>query len=200
MPEAASNPVAGAVPDRLSADAESALVARARSGDPNAFGELVLQNQDRVYNMILRLVSQPEDAADITQEVFLTAYRKLATFRQNARFYTWIYRIATNAAFSLLRKRATRREVPDPPEIAADRPAAQDGVSARMEEQDRANAVQAALAAIDDDHRAVVVLRDVEGLPYDRIGAILDIAEGTVKSRLHRGRAALRDRLKELMT
>ena len=200
MAEVASNPVAQAVPEQLSADAESALVARARSGDPGAFGELVLQYQDKVYNMILRLVNYPEDAADATQEVFLTAYRKLATFRRDARFYTWIYRIATNAAFSLLRKRATRREVPDPPEIASERPAKQENASARMEQQDRADAVKAALADLDDDHRAVVVLRDVEDLPYDQIAAILGIAEGTVKSRLHRGRAALRERLKELMT
>jgi len=183
----------------LSADAESALVVRARSGDADAFGELVLQYQDRVYNMILRLVNHPEDAADVTQEVFLTAYRKLDTFRRNARFYTWIYRIATNAAFSLLRKRVVRREVADPPEIAATRPAAQENPGARLEEQDRADAVQGALAALDDDHRAVVVLRDVEDLSYDRIADILGVAEGTVKSRLHRGRAALRDRLKELI-
>ena len=199
MASVASNPVAGAVPERLSADAESALVVRARSGDADAFGELVLQYQDRVYNMILRLVNHPEDAADVTQEVFLTAYRKLDTFRRNARFYTWIYRIATNAAFSLLRKRVVRREVADPPEIAATRPAAQENPGARLEEQDRADAVQGALAALDDDHRAVVVLRDVEDLSYDRIADILGVAEGTVKSRLHRGRAALRDRLKELI-
>ena len=174
-------------------------MARVQAGDNEAFGALVVAYQDRVYNMILRMVSHPDDAADLTQEVFLTVYQKIGSFRGKSQFYTWLYRIAANVALSLLRRRKVSREVPDPPESEALREGRSEGPSAHIERDERARQVQAALDALDDEFRTVVVLRDIEDLAYDEIGAILDIPEGTVKSRLSRAREALRERLKEVL-
>ncbi|MCP4592133.1 MAG: sigma-70 family RNA polymerase sigma factor [bacterium] len=168
----------------------------------NAFGQLVSKYQDRVYNACWRLCGHSEDARDLTQEAFLRAYRSLDSFRGHSAFYTWIFRITVNLALSHRRKARVRQAK----SLDADRGADQESSPLRDRLEDR-NApspdqrltdaelhqrAEQALEALDPNHRAVVVLRDVEGFDYAEIAQMLDIAPGTVKSRLHRARAALR--------
>ena len=194
MAKAASN-----VMKAESRNGDDGVLDRACSGDVDAFQLLVAQYQDRIYNMILRIVDIADDAADLTQETFLSAYAKITSFRRRSGFYTWLYRIAINGAMSHLRQRADAREIADPPGTAEQRPSGSDAPSAGLEREERAREVRRALSAIDDDYRAVVVLRDVEDLSYREISLILKIPQGTVKSRLYRGREALRERLGEAL-
>ncbi|MFH0965288.1 MAG: sigma-70 family RNA polymerase sigma factor [Planctomycetota bacterium] len=186
-----------AAPGPLPADTQA--IARARAGDADAFHLLVVRYQDRIYNMILRMVNHPDDAADLTQEVFLCAFEKLRSFGGRARFYTWLYRIAANRAISFLRKNRSSREVRAPEDASDAFAAPADPPSARIEKQERARRVEKALARLDDDLRAVVVLRDIENVSYEEIASALGAKMGTVKSRLHRAREALRKSLSELM-
>ena len=170
------------------------LVRQACQGDQDAFAELVRRHHGLVYNLCLRLVGQPADAADATQEVFLRVYTRLGHFRGQARFRTWLYRIAVNTCQDELRRRRRR------PRLLGDlgRDAAADGppppAGAVLAREVRA-AVAAALAALPEPFRVAVVLRDLHHLSYDEIGAVLGLPPGTVRSRIHRGRLLLRDAL-----
>lgn len=169
------------------------------------FDAVVRKYQDRIFNTVSRLVSNPEDALDITQEVFLKAYRALRGFRGCAGIYTWLYRIAVNTALSHRRNLTGRplhfSESPDPEgygvvkELENPNPGTGELVG-RKEVQQR---IQNAILSLDGDLRSVVVLRDIEGLGYDEIAKVLCLPQGTVKSRLHRGRLILRDKLFDLV-
>lgn len=184
---------------------DALLVARSRGGDLDAFDALVRRYQDRIYNLIYRMVGDEDLARDAVQDVFVKAFRSLAGFRGESGFYTWVYRIALNTAASERRKRAgprgrvvsldaVRRNAEGgtggfEPEASVVDPSS----AASSREVDRL--VQAAIDELEEDFRVIVVLRDIEGLDYDRIGEILGLPRGTVKSRLHRARQALRARL-----
>jgi RNA polymerase sigma-70 factor (ECF subfamily) len=173
-------------------DADAPLVGRARAGDRDSFSELVKRHHRRVFNLASRILGDREAAADATQETFLSAYQHLGEFEERARFSTWITRIAVNRCRNVLRSAAvSRRDVLDDP-IADPRP----GPEAQAGAREIAGHLARALATIDADHREVVVLREIEGLSYGAIAEILGVEEGTVKSRLHRARAALRERLR----
>lgn len=171
------------------------LLRRARDGDTAAFGELVERHQSRIYAVCLRILADPEEARDAAQDAFTTAFRKLAQFRGDAAFTTWLHRIAVNACYDELR-RAKRRPMlhtatsddgtPEPGPPSGDHA---DEVAGTLD-------VARALAAIPHDFRIALVLADVEDLPYDEIARVLEVPVGTVKSRVHRGRIAL---AKELM-
>ncbi|HYT29529.1 MAG TPA: sigma-70 family RNA polymerase sigma factor [Actinomycetota bacterium] len=163
-------------------DAE--LAARAGAGDEGAFRLLVKRHERRVYNLAYRMLGREEDARDAAQDAFLSAYRRLATFRGDAAFGTWLHRITVNASYDILRKRKNepvlRDELPEPS------PAADHG--------DRAAAavdVQRALLGVPVEYRAVVVLHDLLGRGFEDIAEALEVPVGTVKSRLHRGRVAM---------
>lgn len=168
--------------DEGSDDAE--LAARAAAGDDSAFSALVRRHERRVYNIAYRLLGRDEDARDATQDAFLSCYRRLSTFRGDAAFTTWLHRIAVNASYDLLRRRKAaplaREDLPEPPPTPdhADRAAA-------------AVDVQRALLEVPLEYRAVLVLHDIQGHPYEEVAEVLDVPIGTVKSRLHRGRVAL---------
>lgn len=187
---------------------DAAVVARCRQGDRSAFGELVQRYQDRLYALCRRLCGNRDDAADLAQEAFVRALTALERFDQKSNFYTWLYRIAVNLALDH-RRRAFRR-----PTRSLDGGSATEGsresILSRLESdepspdaaelsRERQRAVEAALAAIEDEYRTVIVLRDLEGLDYREIGEVLEIPVGTVKSRLYRGRIALRKRLRRAM-
>ena len=173
------------------------------------FDAIVHKYQDRIFNTVSRLVSNQEDALDITQEVFLKAYKAMRGFRGCASVYTWLYRIAVNTALSHRRapaRIATSRtfslsESPDLDERGGGRelespnPGTGELVT-RREIQER---VQNAILSLDDQLRSVVVLRDIEGLGYAEIAKVLRLPAGTVKSRLHRARLILRDKLLDLI-
>ena len=178
-------------------DAE--LLRRARGGEIEAFGQLVEQYQDYVFNVVYHLVGGDRgEAEDIAQEVFIRAYRHLDGFEGRARFSTWLYGIALNCVRTLWRRRRRRGSVsmdslrendggwPDPQ-------ADQDGPEESALRNERVSAVRSAIAGLDDDLREVIVLRDIQGLAYEEIAGSLDVALGTVKSRIHRARAALKE-------
>ncbi|MEX2238466.1 MAG: sigma-70 family RNA polymerase sigma factor [Dehalococcoidia bacterium] len=175
------------------------LAARAQNGDLAAFNELVLTYQQQVYNLALRMLSSPAAAEDVTQDAFISAYRRIDTYR-GGNFKAWLLRIATNACYDVLRQRGRRPatsldgmfEESDAPPIA-DPHAASPELEAERKEV--AAAVQRALSQIPADQRAAIILCDLQGLAYEEIAVTLDVNIGTVKSRINRGRARLRELL-----
>jgi RNA polymerase sigma-70 factor (ECF subfamily) len=176
----------------VSDPSDEALLAAHLRGDPHAFGQLVSRHERRVYGLCLRILGNRQDAEDATQEAFLAALRKAATFRQAAAFTTWLYRVAVNAATDQARRRGRARLTPlDPADVglAAD-PGGDPG-----EQVAAAVTVQAALAQIPEEFRVAVVLCDLYRVPYAEAAQILGIPVGTVKSRVFRGRLVLAERL-----
>jgi len=181
---------------------EAELVERVKQGQTEAYGELVRRYQDRVFNACWRICGHLEDARDLTQEAFLKAFEGLSTFRQQSGFYTWIFRVAVNLSLSHRRSTHRRRTVSLDAGSAGTGTQAEELVKrVRSESDDDPTrgtvevelhaAVARALQTLDNDHRAVIVLRDVEGFDYQEIARILQIPHGTVKSRLFRARIAL---------
>lgn len=187
---------------------EVLLVGRCQAGDRGAFDLLVLAYQDRIYNLAHRLTGDPEEATDLAQETFVKAFQALASFRRDARFSTWIYRIAINACHSRHRKTAVRRRhAPvsldaavrtSDGEVAPDPPDTREEPSFVISRSETIRMVRAAIESLDLEHRTVVLLRDMEGYSYEEIQEILGCPIGTVRSRLHRARAELGKRLKRL--
>jgi RNA polymerase sigma-70 factor (ECF subfamily) len=162
----------------------------ARAGDVHAYGDLAARHEARVYRVCLRILGDAEDARDAAQEAFVSGLRTIGSFRGDSAFTTWMHRIAVNACYDLLRRR--RRQpmlrladeegrVPEPGPPVPDHAETVVGTLHVTE----------ALARVPEEFRAALVLADVEDLPYVEIAAILGVAVGTVKSRVHRGRAAL---------
>ena len=181
-----------------------AIVEKVKAGRTEAFGKLVLKYQDRVFNACWRICGHLDDARDFTQEAFVRALENIDSFRAQSGFYTWIFRIAVNLALSGRRKAATRQIASlDQIAEASGTQAAElvaykndNDVRGTLEtdgDSDARQAIIRALNSLDEDHRAVIVLRDIEGMNYNEVGEILDLPAGTVRSRLHRGRMALRE-------
>ena len=177
------------------------LVERAQAGDLGAFNDLVTCYQDQLYGLVARMVPDPDQASDAVQEAFFSAYRNLDSFRGGS-VKSWLSRIAINAAMDLQRARK-RRPVQPYPELDDDSWQPPTGEDADPERQvvtgERVRVLTAALAAIGDDQRAAIVLFDVEGFDYGEIAEMTGVSLGTVKSRIHRGRLALRRRLEAQM-
>lgn len=181
---------------------DKSLIDACRSGDSEAFGVLVTRYQDRLYPTIFRLTGCADEARDLLQDAFLRAFEKLDRFQGESSFYTWIYRIAVNLALSgRRRRRPLLRLGREPGEVPVDPPAesAETDPSAPLQRAERDRLIQDALNALAPDHRAVVVMKEFDGLQYEEIGAMLEIPIGTVRSRLHRARCELRERLKTLV-
>jgi RNA polymerase sigma-70 factor, ECF subfamily len=179
--------------DRPRPDDDAALVRRASEGDMKAFEELVMRHADGVYVVLRRFGLDDDEARDVAQETFLRAWRGLPRFEGRARFFTWLYRIAYNEAQRRLSKRPPAGAVvstEDRPldDLAADTP----GPDEEVEREELRAALAAALRELPVDLRAPVVLRDVEGLSTREAASVLDLGEAAFKSRLHRGRMALR--------
>jgi len=182
------------------------LIRRAQTGDLAAFEELVNQHERRVYALAYRILANQHDAEDVTQQTFLSALEHLSTFRGDASFATWLTRIATHAALKVIRKRrglptvsldaATEPDDPDQtiphPEFIADWRESPAQLVARRETH---RLIDAALAQLDDKHRLVFLLRDVEGLSVKETAAALGLSEANVKVRLLRARLQLRETL-----
>ena len=178
---------------------EELLVKRASKGDVGAFESLVTAYEKGVYALAYRLVSDREDALDVTQEVFLKAYQALPKFRGESRFSTWIYRVCVNASLDHLRRKhkmaaysldqplalkesSVTRDVEDDSENVED----------AVEQKSLGEAALHALRDLDEAHRVIITLSDIQGYSYQEIADILGISMGTVKSRLHRARNMLR--------
>jgi RNA polymerase sigma-70 factor, ECF subfamily len=172
------------------------LVEKAKTGDRRAFGRLVEKYQRRVYSLAFGILRQREDAWDVAQEAFVKAYKKLDRFEGTAAFYTWLYRITYNLSIDTLREKA-RRETVDLDEgrkleeaLEGDQtPAEHPDQMAQRKELHRV--LQAAMSRLSDKHRAIIVLREVEGLSYEEMAEVLGISKGTVMSRLFHARQNL---------
>jgi RNA polymerase sigma-70 factor (ECF subfamily) len=164
------------------------LVVAHLQGDRTAFGKLAARHERRIYGLCLRILGNREDAEDATQEAFLAALRRAASFRGEAAFSTWLFRIAVNAATDQARRRGRARAVPlEADELAVVAPSGGDPGGAVPD----AVTVQAALLRVSEDFRAALVLCDLYGFPYAQAAEILEVPVGTVKSRLFRARLAL---------
>lgn len=179
------------------ADEDSELVRRAQAGDRLAFEELVRRHADRLHAVVARLVSDRHEAEEVTQEAFLRAWRGIASFKGDARFFTWLYRIGVNEARRRARRRPPAGTVasldehgvePADPRPAPDRDA---------EHRDLRAALERAVRALDSDYRAPLILRDVEGLSTGEAAAIMGLSEAAFKSRLHRARLAVRNAIED---
>lgn len=195
--------------DRGPLSREQELIQRARSGDRAAYGQIVMSCQDRLFNAVLRMVGDYDEARELTQETFLKALDKIGSFRGDASAYTWLFRIAMNLSISRLRQVQRRRTFsldsdPDSAAMYGGQAAGLvnrlvepgTGPSERVEKRERNQQVLAALGRLDSEYRAVLVMRDIEGFDYQQMAEVLGIPLGTLKSRLFRARLALRDELR----
>jgi RNA polymerase sigma-70 factor (ECF subfamily) len=177
------------------------LLERAREGDLDSFNDLVTLYQDQLFALVVRMVPDRDQASDVTQEAFFSAYRNLAGFRGGS-VKSWLNRIAVNAAMDTQRARK-RRPVQPYPELEDEswQPPADESADpvTTFLTAERASVLNAALATITSDQRTAIVLFDVEGYDYQEIADMTGVSLGTVKSRIHRGRLALRDRLADRM-
>jgi RNA polymerase sigma-70 factor (ECF subfamily) len=186
----------------VSAD-EHRLIEQCRKGQTAAFGELVRRYQDRLFNTVYRLVDSTEDAQDVVQEAFLHAYQSLDRFKGDAQFFTWLYRIAVNSAISLQRKQRTtvhlgasrggQGSVPEPHDVSEFSQPDQ-----ALERADEERRIQLALNRLSAEHRAVLILKDLEDQKYETMAEILQVPIGTIRSRLHRARLELREVLEKM--
>jgi len=160
------------------------LVARFQDGDQGAFATLMKRHERRVYNLAYRMLGGAEDARDATQDVFLSCFRHLPSFRGDAAFSTWIHRIAVNACYDMVRRRK--------PVVSLEGQELEPAATGDHAESAAATAdVQRALMRIPPEFRMVLILHELQDWPIDEIARVLEIPVGTVKSRLHRGRVAL---------
>ncbi len=185
------------------ADPDAELVAIWQAGDLGAFERLVRRHERRVFRLLYRMLGTREEAEDATQEVFLSLHRHGRRFRREARFSTFLYRVAANAALN--RRRSLGRARARVEELGRRQLTGDDGPSHGPDPEDALHgarvqdAVQRALQELPRDLRMAVVLFDLEGRPYKEIAEVLGVPEGTVKSRIHRGRSALRESLGEFV-
>lgn len=167
-------------------------LARAVRGDMQAFETLVEQYQHRVYGICLRMLANEQDAQDAAQETFVKVYKNIRTFKQEAQFSTWLYRIAVNTCLDMLRKRRIVQSLDAMVEEGFDAPSNEESVEAVLERSVDAAQLSEAIAKLPEDQRTVIVLRDVQGLSYEEVAQSVEANLNTVKSRISRGRRALR--------
>lgn len=182
-------------------DSEARLIRAATAGDPEAFGRLVQKHQDRLVNSLFHLVGNQAEAEDVAQEAFVLAFLKLSSFRGQSQFYTWLFRIARNLSISRFR-RARKTASLDAAESGGGLQLLSDEAAPdqRLQSAEAGARVQAALARLSEEHRAILILRELDELDYDAIAEALDLPVGTVRSRLHRARLQLKAELEALET
>ena len=193
-------------PAGLDEDRDAVLVRRFRRGDEEAFTHLVLRDQHKIYNLIYRLLGSREETEDVAQEVFATVHRCLGSFRGESRFSTWLYRIALNRSrnhLKYLKRRGLNRTQSTDDTREGDIVSAHSSSPSDPEKivagYQLEAIIQREISELDPDHREVILLRDIQGLSYEEIGTVTELAPGTVKSRLHRARTTLRARLEKFL-
>jgi RNA polymerase sigma-70 factor (ECF subfamily) len=187
-----SNTSESMVSDAIS-DAD--CVRRIQHGESDAFEVLVRRHEKTIFNLVYRMLGDYDDAAEVSQEVFLSAYRAIGQFRGDANFSTWLYRIALNHATTRRRSvnsRLHRTTTIEDMELIRD---SQPGPAETLEKKEMQERVQLALNKLEPEDATVILLRDLQDVPYDEVARMLEIPVGTVKSRLHRARQALKSLL-----
>ena len=176
---------------------ELKIIRRVLDGDANAFEALVLEHQKNVYNLSLKMLGNPEDAMDASQETFLRAYRSLGSFQGDSRFSVWLYRMTSNVCIDLLRKRKRRAEVSmtvtneDDEESELEIPDERFSPDAALDKAERVRAVREGLRKLPEEYRRILTLREIGGLSYEELADALELELGTVKSKLFRARKKL---------
>ncbi len=180
---------------------EVELIRRALAGEEQAFESLVLEHQDRLYNAMIQVTGSVHDAEEVTQEAFIRAFLKLNTFQQNSQFFTWLYRVAFNIALSRKRRKRAKISLDQQREdIGNDVVDHGEAVDAGMIRQDQVSLVQTAMSRLSEQHRGILVLREMNEASYEEISEILELSIGTVRSRLNRARKQLRISIEELQS
>jgi RNA polymerase sigma-70 factor (ECF subfamily) len=190
-------------------DEDLKFVASCQEGDVDAFEVVVRRHQKRMLNIAYRTVGNYDEACEIVQEAFISAYKNIKGFKGKAKFATWLYTICINLSRNRLRQLRTRRyrepySVDNPVQAAhgqilGDPPSSEPSALEQLEARDVQQQVQGCINTLDAEFREVLILRDIQGFSYDEISAMLKVPEGTVKSRLFRAREAMRDCLKKTM-
>lgn len=188
-------------------DSDYETILRCKRGDTDAFEEIVRKYEKKMFNISFRMIGDYNEAAEAVQDAFVAAYRNMKGFKGKSRFSTWLYSIVVNFSRNRIKKMNTQsfREpgsLDDPLDmdngsINREPPSGELSVLERLEKRDVALKVQGCINTLEDNFKAVIVLRDMQGLSYEEIIAVLQVSEGTVKSRLHRARIALKDCLKK---
>ena len=185
----------------MTQEEELRLVKRAAEGDEGAFEKLVIENENLIYNVALKITGNPDDAEDVAQEAFIKAYRNLGSFRGESRFSGWLYRLCYNAAMDHIRKtrdpnlRSLTNDDGSDAELDVADPAPTPEESAERKETQRI--VREAVNQLDNDKREILIMREFSGMSYTAIADALGIEEGTVKSRISRARASLAEILRQ---
>jgi RNA polymerase sigma-70 factor, ECF subfamily len=192
-------PLSGAVASPMELD-DQELVRACKQGDQDAFSQLVLRYQRRIFNLVYRMVQHYEEASEITQEAFLAAWQGLPSFRGEARFATWLYRIAYNCALKHLEalKRDKALQAALQAEQALDGEDQQIQAEARLDARERQAVVQEQLAYLPAKYRMVLILRHLQEMTYEEMAEILAVPVGTIKTHLFRARNLLKERLEAL--
>ena len=176
------------------------LICRTLDGNPEAFGELIQKYQDRLFNGMVQIVRSETEAEDIVQDACVLAFRKLETFQGKSAFFTWLYRISYNVAVSRMRRRKSTVSLDGEAEVdrfqlSDDGPRPGD----RLELEEQLTQLHLAMGQLSEEHRSILVLREMQEMDYEAISEILDLPLGTVRSRLHRARSQLREHLEIIM-
>lgn len=178
---------------------EEELIRNALNGNSQSFGVLVQRYQDRLYTAMINVVGSTDEAEDVVQEAFIQAYIKLDTFQMNSKFFTWIYRIAFNFALSRRRKNRGQLSLDQSRETTGNEPTDhRECPDADMVRNESVGLVRKAMNKLSEDHRSIIVLREMQGMSYEHIAEILSIEVGTVRSRLNRARAQLKAFLEQM--
>ncbi len=180
----------------MSQISEKEIIERVLGGDANAFEELVLRYEGTVYNLALRMVSNREDAADMTQETFIKAYNSLSSFRGDSKFSVWLYRICSNVCLDFLRSKSRRPQtsltsLDDDDDVQLDIPDHAAGPEEQLMKKLSMQSVSEGLERLPDKQRQILAMRELGGMSYAEIGQALSLEEGTVKSRIFRARKKL---------
>jgi RNA polymerase sigma-70 factor (ECF subfamily) len=193
----------------INRDDDATLVTLCKKGDMDAFETLVRKHQKKVFNIAYRMVGHYEEASDITQEAFIAVYKGINKFQEKAKFSTWLYTITINTSKNRLRQLKSRRareqaSINDPirtgnGEITIEPRSNEPTILERLETKEVQEKVQECIDSLEEEFKEVIVLRDIQGLTYGEISEVLNVPEGTVKSRLFRGRESLKERLKRVL-